>query len=100
PLSGDDPSARLDRLEEFEGQAENIGNAARLVGLEGVASACERLMQNFQSLAAQGQPLTEKLSSLVQSWPVMILGYLQYLGDEKNEPQSVETLLTYLADSS
>lgn len=100
PLSGDDPSARLDRLEEFEGQAENIGNAARLVGLEGVASACERLMQNFQSLAAQGQPLTEKLYSLVQSWPVLILGYLQYLGDEKNEPQSVESLLTYLADSS
>lgn len=98
PLSGDEKLARIQCLEELEVQAENIGNAARLVGLAGVAASCEWLMANFQVLVTAAEPLVVEQQQLVQSWGVMLLGYLQYVGDDRNEQKAAEALLQYLAD--
>lgn len=100
PLSSSDNIARIQCLEEQEVQAENIGNAARLVGLTGVAASCECLMANFQAWAAAVKPLSSAQQHLVQSWGVMLLGYLQYVGDDHHEQKAVEALLQYLADST
>lgn len=97
-LAAEDSAARIDCLEELGGQAENIGNAARLVGLSGASAACERLAKNLQALAARAVHLSQEQQTLAQSWGVMLLGYLQYLGDEKNEGRVIEALLQYLAD--
>lgn len=98
PLAGDDSLARIQCLEEAEVLAENIGNAARLVGLDGVSSVCECLMNNFRNIAAAAGVPSAELRQLVQSWGVMLLGYLQYIGDKANEAKAVEALLHYLAD--
>ena len=98
PLAGDDTIARNQCLEEAEVLAENIGNAARLVGLTGVASSCEKLIANFQSMVTATEKPALVLQQLVQSWGVMLLGYLQYIGDERNEQRAAEALLQYLAD--
>lgn len=98
PLSGADQLARIQCLEELEVQAENIGNAARLVGLAGIAASCEWLMANFQTMVAAAEPLPQAQWQLVQSWGVMLLGYLQYVGDDRNEQKAAEVLLQYLAD--
>lgn len=98
PLSGVDQLARIQCLEELEVQAENIGNAARLVGLAGIAASCEWLMANFQTMVAAAEPLPQAQWQLVQSWGVMLLGYLQYVGDDRNEQKAAEVLLQYLAD--
>lgn len=98
PLSSADQLARIQCLEELEVQAENIGNAARLVGLAGIAASCEWLMANFQTMVAAAQPLQQAQRQLVQSWGVMLLGYLQYVGDDRNEQRAAEALLQYLAD--
>lgn len=98
PLSSADQLARIQCLEEMEVQAENIGNAARLVGLAGIAASCEWLMANFQTMVAAAEPLPQAQWQLVQSWGVMLLGYLQYVGDDRNEQKAAEALLLYLAD--
>lgn len=98
PLISEDALARIQCLEEVEVQAENIGNAARLVGLAGVAASCEWLMANFQALVASAEPLAAEQQQLVQSWGVMLLGYLQYVGDDCNEQKAAEALIQYLAD--
>lgn len=98
PLAGDDTLARIQCLEEAEVLAENIGNAARLVGLSAVASSCEKLIANFQAMVTAAEKPALVLQQLVQSWGVMLLGYLQYIGDERNEQKAAEALLQYLAD--
>jgi Chemotaxis protein histidine kinase and related kinases len=98
PLANDDSLARIQCLEEAEVLAENIGNAARLVGLSGVASSCEKLIGNFQVMATITEKPAPLLQQLVQSWGVMLLGYLQYIGDELNEKKAADALLQYLAD--
>jgi chemotaxis protein histidine kinase CheA/CheY-like chemotaxis protein len=98
PLASDDSLARIQCLEEAEVLAENIGNAARLVGLSGVSSSCEKLIANFQAMVATGEKPAPALQQLVQSWGVMLLGYLQFIGDESNEKKAADALLHYLAD--
>lgn len=98
PLASAESLARIQCLEEAEILAENIGNAARLVGLSGVSSACEQLIANFQEMATATDIPSSQQRQLVQSWGVMLLGYLQYIGDDANEKKSVEVLLQYLAD--
>jgi chemotaxis protein histidine kinase CheA len=89
---------RLQYLEEQETQAENIGNAARLVGLSGAAAACDWLVQNFRSLAIEPAMPGLPTQQCLQSWPTVLLEYLQCVGDEPRETQSAERLLQFFAD--
>lgn len=89
---------RLQFLEEQETQAENIGNAARLVGLSGAATACDWLVQNFRVLATQAGTPDIQTQQCLRSWPGILLDYLQSVGDEFREAQSAERLLQFLAD--
>lgn len=91
-------SERLQLLEDFEIHAENIGNAARLVGLVGLARCCECLTDNFIALAASGAGLPRQLAGLINVWPRMLLGYLQYIAQPQQEARAVDDLLNFLAD--
>ena len=55
-------------------------------------------MANFQTMVTVAEPLPQTQRQLVQSWGVMLLGYLQYVGDDRNEQKAAEALLQYLAD--
>lgn len=100
PLDHSDYAARTDLLEDFEIQTENLSNAARLVGLVGLANACNQLAKNFQVLAADPSDLPPERQSLVRSWPVMLLAYLQYFGQGETEQKSISELVDFLSDEA
>lgn len=91
---------RLQLLEDFEIHAENIGNAAKLVGLVGLARCCEHLAENFIALATSGAAFPRQLAVLLNAWPKMLLGYLQYVAQPQQEAVAVDRLLEFLADSA
>jgi chemotaxis protein histidine kinase CheA/ActR/RegA family two-component response regulator len=95
-LRSEDFSERLLLLEEQEAQAENIGNAARLVGLGGAAAACDWLSQNFRALAEDAAPPGAETCECVASWPGALLKYLESIGDDNHEPQSIGQFLQFL----
>ena len=100
PLGGADIHARHGLLEELEAQAENMGNAARLVGLLGLADCCDQLARNFVDLAGDPSPLSGERLALVRDWAVPLLGYLQYFGRGTAEEAAVHRLLHFLGDSA
>lgn len=100
PLGGADTHARHGLLEELEAQAENIGNAARLVGLLGLADCCDQLAKNFVALAGEPSALSGERLALVQGWAVPLLGYLQYFGQGTAEAAAIDRLIQFLAGSA
>lgn len=58
-------------------QAENISNAVRLIGLEGMAECAVQISQNVKLLAEQKKTLTKDQAQLVYDWPVYMLAVLQ-----------------------
>ena len=93
-----DAQAQKDVLEELHTYAENFGNAAQLVGLSGLWRTCEHLANNFQLLLGQPGELHKSQQGLVKSWAVLLLGYLQYFGDDAHVNKAVDELLGFLAD--
>lgn len=90
---------KVDLLEEFAMHAENIGNAAELVGLHALQVCCKHSMVNFIELAKLGT-LERPTSVLVENWATMLLGYLQYFGQDDQEILASTALLDFLTDSA
>ena len=73
-------------------QAENISNAVKLIGLEGMAECSVQISQNVKLLAEQKQSLTGDQMQLLYDWPVYMLGVLQNLYASKPAEALVEFL--------
>lgn len=97
-LSNADVSAKINLLEELEIHAENIGNAAALVGLQGLATCCQHSLKNFQALGLNADHLSSQQITLVSTWATLMLGYLQYFGQGDYEKLAATALLDFMRD--
>ncbi len=75
---------------------ENISNAIKLIGLEGLGEASLILSGNIYQLAINKVNLTKEQVSLVETWPNFILSYLE---DIRQQKVSVD-IIQYLKDPS
>ena len=96
-LESDDQEVRRTCLEELHQHLDNVGNAAGLVGLFGLRDCCHHLAINFGLMTNTAEPLEDQLS-LLQSWGIFLLGYLQSIGDEQTSLYAAEDLLAFLRD--
>lgn len=87
-------------LKEHRAHSENIGNAANLVGLVGLADCCHQLVLNFDLLLEHPENWTIDQGFLVQSWGIYVLGYLQYLHDSENVISAIQELIEFLQENS
>ena len=76
-------------------QAERIGVAAEMVGLQGLCLACQHLKDNFTQLSLDPRA-DANTRALIEGWPVALLGYLQDLYDER----ACEGLVKCLQDAA
>ena len=64
-------------------QAENIGNAINLIGLEGIGLACEIIAKNLTKIFENEEVPCLETVALVKSWPDRFLEYLANIYDKK-----------------
>lgn len=83
-------------LDELFSHLDNLGHAARLVGLLGVERVCEHLKANF--LIWQNQPWADEYSILMAGWCPLLIHYLTSIGGE-HENAAVSQLLEYVLDN-
>jgi len=82
-------------LESLSGQAGHVANAARLIGLEGLAMAADEIAARLGDLRARLSGLTETQVALIATWPRVLAGYLDAFG----EPRAADAVLALLADT-
>ncbi|MDS4030578.1 MAG: response regulator [Candidatus Contendobacter sp.] len=75
------PVVRRETLSDYAERLERLGDASASIGLTGLQQVCGRLQVNLNQLAAQDNPLTAEQRWVVETWPVLALGYLQALDD-------------------
>lgn len=85
------------QLQEYCAYAENIGNAASLVGLTGLTDTCKYLKRNFDDLIDIQTIISSDEEKHFGSWAEKLLAYLQYLGEKKGENDSIYALVNYLS---
>lgn len=95
-LHSGDENAKNALLDELFSHLDNLGHAARLVGLLGVERVCEHLKANF--LIWQNQPWVDDSSILMAGWCPLLIHYLSSIGSE-HEPAAVSQLVEYVLDS-
>lgn len=96
PLHSGDEEAKNALLDELFSHLDNLGHAARLVGLLGVERVCEHLKANF--LIWQNQPWADEYSVLMAGWCPLLIHYLTSIGGE-HENAAVSQLLEYVLDN-
>lgn len=96
PLHSGDQEAKNALLDELFSHLDNLGHAARLVGLLGVERVCEHLKANF--LIWQNQPWADEYSVLMAGWCPLLIHYLTSIGGE-HENAAVSQLLEYVLDN-
>ncbi|MFW2371812.1 MAG: hybrid sensor histidine kinase/response regulator [Gammaproteobacteria bacterium] len=74
-------------------QAENISNAVKLMGLEGMAECAVQISRNVKLMAEQQQILTPDQLQLVYDWPIHMLAVLQNI----YASQPAEALVEFLS---
>ncbi|MCW8956642.1 MAG: response regulator, partial [Gammaproteobacteria bacterium] len=87
-----DIETQIHHLMNISEQAENISNAVRLIGLEGMAECAVQISLNVKLLAQQNIVLTGEQKQLVYDWPVYMLGMLQNIYASKPAEALVEFL--------
>lgn len=96
PLHTGDDEAKNALLDELFSHLDNLGHAARLVGLLGLERVCEHLKANF--LIWQQQPWRDDYSVLMAGWCPLLIHYLTCIGSE-HENSAVGQLVEYVLDS-
>ncbi len=94
PIS-DQQSAQADRLnalEQYAEQAHRIASAAELVGLDGLHQAVAHIHRNLLSFAEQAPSVLGGARSVLENWPVLVLGYLQTIHDRRASEWLVDGL--------
>lgn len=77
-------------------QVENIGNAVKLIGLEGFHKSSGHIANNVNFLSSHLNQLNQDTCQLLDRWPNYLLGYLQNINDDNASDQ----LLAYLAEKT
>jgi chemotaxis protein histidine kinase CheA/ActR/RegA family two-component response regulator len=96
PLHSGDDEAKNALLDELFSHLDNLGHAARLVGLEGMERVCEHLKNNF--ILWQSLSWSDENSILMAGWCPLLTYYLNAFGSE-NEAAAVSQMLEYVFDS-
>ena len=89
-------SEQKEQLITIAEQAENISNAIDLIGLEGLGNSSRSISGNIHSLASSDRGLSAQQAQLIETWPVVILSYLNDISGE----QSSDNLINYLKDDA
>ncbi|MEY4589966.1 MAG: hypothetical protein RL497_2042 [Pseudomonadota bacterium] len=95
PLYSGDEWAKNALLDDLSSHIDNLGHAANLVGLSGMAQVCEHLKNNF--ILWQEQHWREENTALIAAWCPLLINYLQEFGSA-NEPTAVGELIHYVLD--
>ena len=90
-----DIETQTHHLMNLSEQAENISNAVRLIGLEGMGECANQISENIRLLAEHQTTLTADQMQLMHDWPVYMLGVLQNI--YANEP--AEKLVNFLSNT-
>ncbi len=77
------PAVRREALSDYAERLERLGDASASIGLIGLQQVCVGLQANLNQLAAQDSPLVAEQRWVVETWPVLALGYLQALDDRE-----------------
>lgn len=83
------------QLFDAKTQCETIGQAADLVGLNGLNSCCEILADNYQILSEICTDVSSRMED-ISPWAIYFLAYLQSLLDTGNTEQCINELLNFL----
>lgn len=94
-LSSGDEIAKNNLLDELFCHLDNLGHAARLVGLAGMERVCEHLKNNF--LFWQQSPWIDDHWILMTNWCPLLIHYLHQFGAE-GEAVAVNQLLDFIFD--
>jgi chemotaxis protein histidine kinase CheA/ActR/RegA family two-component response regulator len=88
---GDNLQAQGAILENYSDAAERIGEAADIVGLNGLQAVGKHIHDNFSRVSAE-EPFSNAIQSILNKWPVHMLGYLQSIHDRR----ACEDLVNFL----
>jgi chemotaxis protein histidine kinase CheA len=95
-LSSFDSGELRQELISMTEQAENIGNAVNLIGLEGLGVASEIISSNLGLVSQEGYYISPELLSIIAEWPDKLSGYLKNIYSNNY----VQLLITYLQDKN
>jgi len=90
--SEEDADHKKHLLINYSEQAENISNAVKLIGLDGLSLSSEFISENIAQLAGMSDELNEAQLILLYEWPVKLFSYLQDINNEKATKQLFEFL--------
>lgn len=85
-------SDQKEQLITISEQAENISNAIDLIGLEGLGNSSRYISGNIHSLASNDSEISEQQAQLIESWPVVILSYLNNIAGESSSDKLINFL--------
>ena len=77
-------------------QAENISNAANLIGLEGLGRCADFVSKNITQLSQDVDNINENRLSLLKAWPLKLTEYLNNIA----ESTSIAALLILIKDKA
>lgn len=80
-LNKGDHEQTVNMLQNMSDQADNISNAVKLLGLEGLYNCGKFLSHNINLLASSADNLTNTQIELLMQWPVKCLAYLEQIHD-------------------
>ena len=83
-------------LANLADQAENIGNAVELIGLEGLAQCAKYISRNIHDFSRSNAGLNQRQLNLLKQWPLLFNEYLQNFTD----PAPVNELVTLLSNAA
>jgi chemotaxis protein histidine kinase CheA/ActR/RegA family two-component response regulator len=77
------PEARQQVLEGYTEELGRLGEAAEVVGLEGLHQVCAHLQDNLRTFIDQARVIGASEKAVLAGWPAQMLGYLQALHDRE-----------------
>ncbi|HEY5993051.1 MAG TPA: response regulator [Gallionellaceae bacterium] len=93
PAAGDAGAAKI-MLRRYCELVQRIGQLASESGLSGLQSACALVETNLLLLQDEKRKLNEEESALLESWPMLLFGYLANRADRASSSALVENLST------
>jgi chemosensory pili system protein ChpA (sensor histidine kinase/response regulator) len=91
-LDTEDPGF-MDALEQYSGQAQRMGEAAEMVGFEGLQAICMHVVENMLVLATLELDERGALIKFLRPWPQMIIAYLRNIEDRSQAAGLVDHMV-------
>jgi chemosensory pili system protein ChpA (sensor histidine kinase/response regulator) len=83
---------RLQALEQYAEEAERISSAAELMGLDGLQQGVAQIHKNILMFAEQEPNTIFSARSILEGWPILVLGYLQTIHDRRASEALIDGL--------